>query len=783
MAADAGTTTVPGDTSLVGLSLADGLQLRGAMQGSGHRDAPGLVVRADGQSLSLTPTLYALTECIRDSPGTSLEQLRRLLSLRLDRPVSAPALDALVTKLEPLGVLAGSRADSGVTANPLLALRYKAVVSDPRRTGRIAGSLTFLFHPLMLVVAGVGFAAAVWLALVKEGLAGAARQSIQNPAVLLALLGVTVVSAGLHELGHAAACKARGGQPGAMGAGLYLVWPAFYTDVNDTYRLDRKSRLIVDLGGLWVNAVLAAILAAAFVLSGWSPLLLGVVAELALMLRQLAPIIRADGYHILADLTGVPDLFAHIRPTITGLLPWNWRRPSPLRPRARAIVSAWVLLVVPLLLLGMLSALLTLPRLAASTASTVQGRVFRMSADAGHGQWLAATVQVVAVVATALPVGALMLVFCQLVKRIGAALVRSGQRSPAQAVRSTAIAATLIAALAWAWWPAGQWSPIQPGDRGTVLSAVQALPATLLHPGGVVAPELTLSAGYQPALALVPRDGGPTLLLSRSGSRTVATLVGGPAGAPATARTLPFEVPPTFSAGGQRAIAVGTHDGGVVYDVAYALVKVDNGATASPSNEAWALASCRHCTTVAVSFQVVLVVGQSSSILPINAAVAANRGCLSCATAALAVQLVASIPAHLDPQLQTRLDQALHGLAGLSRYRRDLAGLAKQVTAVREHVIEILASAGIHVQPQAGSAATPTDAATTSSQATPAGSPPATDAASPSPMQATTSPPPATDAPSSANPTSANPSSANPSSASSPASSPAPTTTPSTSPS
>ena len=34
-----------------------------------------------------------------------------------------------------------------------------------------------------------------------------------------------------------------------MGAGLYLVWPAFYTDVTDSYRLGRAGRLRTDLGG------------------------------------------------------------------------------------------------------------------------------------------------------------------------------------------------------------------------------------------------------------------------------------------------------------------------------------------------------------------------------------------------------------------------------------------------------------------------------------------------------------------------------------------------------
>ena len=54
------------------------------------------------------------------------------------------------------------------------------------------------------------------------------------------------------------------------------------------------------------------------------------------MVKQLSPVIRADGYHILADATGVPDLYAHIGPTLRRLLPGRPREPSALTGRARA---------------------------------------------------------------------------------------------------------------------------------------------------------------------------------------------------------------------------------------------------------------------------------------------------------------------------------------------------------------------------------------------------------------------------------------------------------------
>src|SRR5205807_4260813 len=164
--------------------------------------------------------------------------------------------------------------------------------------------------------------------------------------------------------GPAAACRSGGATPAGMGMGLYLVWPAFYTDVTDSYRLPKRDRLRVDLGGLYFNAVAAVITMAVWL--GWhiDALLLLIALQVLQMVKQLSPVIRADGYHILSDLTGVPDLYAHMGPTLRRLLPGHRHEPSALTGRARALVTAWVLIVVPVLIALALSAIVLLPRLA-----------------------------------------------------------------------------------------------------------------------------------------------------------------------------------------------------------------------------------------------------------------------------------------------------------------------------------------------------------------------------------------------------------------------------------
>src|SRR5436305_13725012 len=112
-----------------------------------------------------------------------------------------------------------------------------------------------------------------------------------------------------------------------MVVGLYLVWPTFYTDVTDSYLLPKRDRLRADLAGLYFNAIIAVVTMGAWLIWRADALLLLAALQVLQMVKQLSPVIRADGYHILTDATGVPDLYAHMVPTLRRLLPGQRREP------------------------------------------------------------------------------------------------------------------------------------------------------------------------------------------------------------------------------------------------------------------------------------------------------------------------------------------------------------------------------------------------------------------------------------------------------------------------
>ena len=690
---------------------APGVELLGELDGSGYAKPQGLVRRADGQTVQLTQLLYQLLAAVdgtRDEDALAAE-----LSRSCGKTCAAEDVRYLLEdKLAPLGLLmsADGSAPRVEKSTPLLGLKLKVVVSDPAVTRRITAPFAWLFRPWVVVPVLLAFAATCWWVLFERGLASATRQAFDSPGLLLAVFGLTVLSAGWHEFGHAAACRAAGATPGAMGAGLYLVWPAFYTDVDDSYRLSRRGRLVVDLGGLYFNALLAVAVTGVWFATRADALLLVVATQLLLMLRQLAPVIRADGYHILADLTGVPDLFRHIGPTLAGLLPSNWHKPQPLRPWARWTVRAWVLVVVPLLLWLLVLAVLLLPRLVATAWQGLGQQGAELSAAAEDGDALGLLAGVLEVLALVLPVAAVTYLLVRLVRTVGVAAWTRTSGRPAARTAAVAVGAALLALLAWAWWPDGQYQPVRADERGTLLSAtsVSAVQGTAFRPIDGVQP--------QTAYALVPRDGeGPTVLLVRAEDGTLRSVLADERGR--TGVAFPFALPEAPRAGDNQALAVNTEDGTVVYDVAVALVWLKDGETADNRNEAYALASCTACTTVAVAFQVVLVVGQSEAVAPVNAAVAANGGCLECATTALAVQLVVTLRDMPSERVQAQVEDALARLDGLA----SLPDPYGSVKAVEAEVLALLVAEGLVEQDETTetAATTATTSPAPSASATP----------------------------------------------------------------
>jgi putative peptide zinc metalloprotease protein len=784
----------------VGLDRAEGLELLGPIHGSGYRDGAALVRRRDGQMVQLGPLMYALLECV-DGRWEAVE-LADALSERIERRVSTEHVSRLAEKLAEQGLLAGTEHEAPPRRNPLLALRWKVLVTNPDVTRRLTAPFTILFRPWLMWPTLLAFVAVFWFVLVQKGVASATAQAFDRPGLLLLVFALAVASAGFHELGHAAACRYGGATPGGMGMGLYLVWPAFYTDVTEAYRLPRRDRLRVDLGGLYFNAVVADLTLTVWLIWRADALLLLVALQVLQMVKQLSPVIRADGYHILSDATGVPDLYSQMGPTLRRLIPGHHREPSALTGRARLLVTAWVLIIVPVLLGLSIGAILVLPRLATSAWDSGRHIVAAIPTEAGNGQILDLLASLVRLLALALPVGGSVLVTQRVVRTTVSKASSWSRGNLARRATVLLAGAAVVAGLVWAWWPAGQYQPVRANEGGTLggLAQMVASPQSVARPAVVPAPA-QLTPGTHLAVAMIPVGGAtrrdPALFVIPTGkgrpavaiisssapklpttARGVAASTGaGGAGAggattaaslptssanaapsspgtapspPTRATIFPFILPSRPGPGGTQALAVGTQDHGVTYAIAYTLVTVSKGKAVTETNSAYALASCQSCTTVAVSFQVVLVVGRSKSVTPINVAEALNDNCPACMTTAVADQIVVTLSVQPSAALLAELNADLSQLGALPKLGANgtPTAIAGAVATVQQEIDTELKDSGSSAgsstttstgPPSGGTSTTTTSSTAVSTTTTPASAttPSATSTTSTSPTTTT----------------------------------------------
>jgi putative peptide zinc metalloprotease protein len=336
--------------------LRAGTHLLGRYEGSAYEQPTYLVRRDDGQVIHLSHLLYLVAELLdgeRDLPG-----IAEKLSVEIGRPVVADNVEYLVEqKLRPSGLIA---AESDVATAlprtlPLLALRFRRRVIPARLHQGITTALQPLFWPpIVLLVLGALVAVNIWLFGTQHAsLLRAARQLAFHPNLFLLVTVLVIFSGFFHELGHATATRYGGGSPGVMGVGIYIAWPAFYTDLTDSYRLNRTGRLRADLGGVYFNAVLIVAAGAAYLMTGFGPLAVAIVVSQAMAMYQFLPFIRLDGYYIMSDLVGVPNLFDYLGPVLASM----FRRPDPvmnarlhlLKPRARLAIKVWSVVTVAFL--------------------------------------------------------------------------------------------------------------------------------------------------------------------------------------------------------------------------------------------------------------------------------------------------------------------------------------------------------------------------------------------------------------------------------------------------
>jgi len=159
------------------------------------------------------------------------------------------------------------------------------------------------------VALGALLAASHWSELTSSPL----DHALDPRGLLLILLAYPLVKA-LHELGHAFATKAFGGEVHELGVMFLILMPVPYVDASAASAFpDKRSRMLVGAAGVMVELFLAAL--AVFVWLAVEPGLVRTLAWNVIAIGGVStlvfngnPLLRFDGYYVLADAIELPNL-------------------------------------------------------------------------------------------------------------------------------------------------------------------------------------------------------------------------------------------------------------------------------------------------------------------------------------------------------------------------------------------------------------------------------------------------------------------------------------------
>ena len=534
-------------------ALVQGVKLAGQMPESAFKDPPWLVEREDTGYVQVTQLLYQVCEqCTgQQTPAEIAERLTAA-----GRPVRPETIERLVAQmLIPLGLVAksdGSAMPTSRTRGLLLAVNMRMKMVSPHLLNPLTRILQWLyFPPVLLAVLVAAVLGQVWLFFV-HGVAASTRDALYSPGLLLLLVAFTIVSAGFHELGHAAALRYGGAKVKGMGAGIYLIYPAFYTDVSDNYRLRRWPRVRTDLGGFYFNLIAVLIVIGVYAAVRREFLLLMVVLADFEIFYQLQPFVRLDGYWTLADLTGIPDFFSQMGGFWRSILPlkrWRGTKLPELKWWGKLVFVLYTAITIPLLALVLFLMLKSVPRILGTSWDSFLKLLGQAGTAYGQGNVLSLVADAVQILVLALPTFGTLFVLYRMA-RGGAAWGWSWSKGSAGRRAVAGLAGVAIVGLvAFLWIPQlppalfarrsqataqaqSPWRPISESDRGIVQEAAPAFAAGLVPDVQPVAqPPVRAGNAVAPAAATITASAIPTTSAtatpSATASRTpVPTVVG-----------------------------------------------------------------------------------------------------------------------------------------------------------------------------------------------------------------------------------------------------------------
>lgn len=294
-----------------------------------------------GRQLMISPKVADLISQLQE--GISLEEAACALSETWQRAVSADDLRRIIEQQMVAQGLAypADKAPAALLQSPKqLAAQFVEAARKPLYEKLLTGQfrwrlmkgalveklcspLTVAYQPLSLLLALVMIVAT--RAMLYGTMDGHFLRQVMtqfNPTGYLVSLAILIVVILIHEFGHAAAQLRYGLPAGAIGFHLYHYLPAFFANASASWKLKPSRRVVVDMGGIYFQAIITSALYLIYLKTQYLPLLIVILTSDSLCLIAINPFLRFDGYWLLVDVLGVPNL----QKRSAALLGRYWRR-------------------------------------------------------------------------------------------------------------------------------------------------------------------------------------------------------------------------------------------------------------------------------------------------------------------------------------------------------------------------------------------------------------------------------------------------------------------------
>ena len=241
-------------------------------------------------------------------------------------------------------------------------LSVRVPLVDPDRfISVLAGATGWIFSPAGVLAWAVLLAVGAAQVLSRWDRFVASGTDVLAPANIPWLYLVFAAIKLCHELGHGVACKEmarrEGGTPGsgagrvgAMGVLLLLLVPVPFVDASSAWALKSKwRRMVVGGAGMYVELAIAAVAAVVWARSTEGSLV-SVLAHNAVLIASVStlmfnanPLLKYDGYYMLADLVEIPNLARRARDHVFHLVRLHiWGDLRAVTPVEEGVEGAWL---------------------------------------------------------------------------------------------------------------------------------------------------------------------------------------------------------------------------------------------------------------------------------------------------------------------------------------------------------------------------------------------------------------------------------------------------------